>query len=261
MINVNQPIANNIRQYPTFKQDMGKLPEIKVGDIKSADFTVKKESNKDKNKLAFVSSLLSVGAILLTLSKIAKGKAKASGKKVDMFNMQLNEGNIFSLGCATVAGAAAGGIIVDDKKHIKSKIREMSHQIIGNIASPLAAIWVLNKGMDKLNIKMPKIKGKSTPVKIANFGLEILPNFISSCTGLYLGINAGNKLSNKINDNIFGKRKNVREVKVEDYCIHIDDPLTCLTLADKSGKIKGFTGKIMPFTFILSGYQVGTARD
>ena len=38
-----------------------------------------------------------------------------------------------------------------------------------------------------------------------------------------------------------------REVKVIDYCIHIDDPVTVLTVADKSGNISKFTSHLLSY--------------
>ena len=242
--------------------DNNKFNRMSFKKNDNGDTVVKKSNkNEDTKKIAITSSAFSIGAILLSLYALSKAKTKKTGKAVKMFSMHLHEGDIFALGASTVIGATAGGIIVDDNKYKKAKIREASHQIIGNIAAPLAFIWGFNKGVEKLNIKLPKIKGTSKQAKAANFALEILPNLITTCAGLYAGINVGNVISNKINDNIFGKKDKKREVKIADYCIHIDDPITVLTLADKSGKIKAFTGKVMPFVFILSGYQSGMARE
>lgn len=203
----------------------------------------------------------SIGAILLTLAAIAKRKQAKGIQNASMFNLHLQEPEIFALGTATTLGALAGGVAVDKKENRKAKYREALHQIVGNIATPLAFTYILNKGFDKIKFKMPNLKGSSKPVVAVNTALNILPNLIVTGFGLFTGIHIGNKISEKINDKIFGKNFQKREIKTADYCIHIDDPLTILTLADKSGKIRSITSKITPFTFILSGYQVGSAHS
>ena len=186
--------------------------------------------------------------------------ALSRAKKTKMFNINLKEGDVLFLGTSTVAGATLGGILADNKENRKPKIKEAIHQILGNIATPLGILYVLNKGVEKLNIKIPKIKSATKTAKAANFALEILPSFITSCAGLWAGINLGNKISNIVNTKFFDETHIKRDVKAKDYCVHVDDPLTALTLADKTGKLKAFTGKVMPFVFMLSGYEAAMAE-
>lgn len=233
---------------------------VSFGHTKNIAHEKFSEEKNDKKVLAST-IVLSVGAVLATLAGIAKFKRGKGLKDAKMFNMHLQEPEIFALGTATVVGALAGGCLFDKPKNYKSKARESSHQFVGNIVSPLVCMYALNKGLEKLNFKMPNIKGNSKLTKAANICLDILPSLTTSCVGLWTGINIGNKISEKINDKIFGKPEKKREVKAIDYCVHIDDPITVLTVADKSGNISKLTSKIMPFTFILSGYQIGVAKS
>ena len=249
----------NSQQTSIYKQQSANLGT----NFKHAKNISNKNENKEKiDKKVLASTIVtSIAMILLTLAGLAKFKKSKGIKDISMFNMHLQEPEILALGTATIFGALAGGCLADKSKNYKAKVRETSHQFIGNILSPLVLMYGLNKGLDKLNFKMPNLKSNSKLAKATNICLNILPNLTTSCVGLWAGINVGNKISEKVNDKIFGKSEKKREVKVIDYCIHIDDPVTVLTVADKSGNISKFTSKIMPFTFILSGYQIGLAKS
>lgn len=220
-------------------------------------------TNKEKvdKKVLAATIFTSIAMILGTLAGLAKLKRAKGVKDARMFNMHLQEPEILALGTATITGAFIGGSLADKPKNCKAKLRETAHQFIGNILTPLGFMYILNTGLDKLNIKMPNLKGKSKIAKAVNTAINILPSLTTSCVGLWTGINVGNKISEPINNKIFGKSEKQREVRLLDYCIHIDDPVTVVTVADKSGKITKFTSKIMPFTFILSGYQIGLAQS
>ena len=233
---------------------------VSFGHTKNVAHEKFSEEKNDKKVLAST-IVLSVGAVLATLAGIAKFKRGKGLKDAKMFNMHLQEPEILALGTATITGACIGGSLADKAKNCKAKLRETSHQFIGNILSPIVFMYCLNKGLDKLNPKLPNFKSKTKLANAANTVINILPNLATSCIGLWAGINVGNKIAEPINNKIFGKTEKQREVKVIDYCVHIDDPVTVLTVADKSGNISKLTSKIMPFTFILSGYQIGLAKS
>ena len=249
----------NSQQTSIYKQRSANLST----SFKHAKNIANPNKNKEKidKKVLAASLITSIGTILLTLAGLAKLKRGKGVKNARMFNMHLQEPEILALGTATILGALAGGCLADKPKNYKPKLREANLQFIGNTVTPLAFMYLLNKGLDKLNLKMPNLKSNSKLAKATNICLNILPNLTTSCVGLWTGINVGNKISEKVNDKIFGKPEKKRKVKVIDYCIHIDDPVTVLTVADKSGNISKFTSKIMPFTFILSGYQIGLAKS
>ena len=245
-INTNYSITNSVLKFPE-----NNTPQKQCHACVNDKFI----NNNHRKNVAIVSSVFSIGTILAALFALSKAR------NAKMFNMKLSEGDVFALGGAAVVGGTVGGCIADKRKNHKAKIREASHQIIGNIAAPLAVIYAFNKGVDKFNIKLPKINSTSKPAAVLNGAIELLPRLVTSCAGLWLGINVGNKVSNVINNKIFGASKNNRAVKAADYCIHVDDPITALTLADKSGSLRAFTGKVMPFVFLLSGYEAAMAEE
>ena len=253
------------------RQNIMKINSISQNNYNSSSFCAqnaqnsvveKQPQNTDKQdkKVLLTSIGCSLAAILLALKTISNIKKAKGAKDAKMFNVHLREMDILSLGLATVGGAYVGGVLTDKPEHKKAKTREAMHQMVANIITPMITILAFNKLGEKLNVKVPKIKSKSAFAKGANVVGELLPNLVTSCAGLWAGIQIGNKISNKIAKQVFTDDKEKREVKAIDYCVHIDDPLTIITLADKSGQIKAFTSKTMPFTFILSGIQTGTAK-
>ena len=54
--------------------------------------------------------------------------------------MEIEEIEILELAGASVAGGLAGGMILDDKKNAKAKLRESVNQMLGNVLVPVACV-------------------------------------------------------------------------------------------------------------------------
>lgn len=218
--------------------------------------TQNKNDNNGKTKLySLVGSFLGILSALALLTKIKHTQGKTLK---NMFNLHLNEADALCLGVSTVGGGFLGGSIAD-KKNTKYKLREGIHQIIGNVATPLAFIALAQKTIQKSNIKVPMIKKNGPLVNFTNSTLSILPDLFAVTTGLIIGVDVGNRIANSVNKKIFNNHSD-RKMDVKDFCIHIDDPISIVTFIDKTGKLKNITSKIFPFAHMLSGYEAGIAK-
>ena len=185
--------------------------------------------------------------------------------------LELEGWEIMGLASASVAGGLAGGLIFDDKKYRKSKLREAVSQLLGNVAVPIGCVWAASEVYDinkpeilsavpqfkntgKLAAKFPKL------VKYTNKALLGIPFAVATIVSLGTGIFLGNKVSNFINEKVFHKKVD-RKIKGTDFAPHVDDVGMAVSMMAEKSKGSSFITRIIPAFLCVPGYEVGTHRD
>ncbi len=188
-----------------------------------------------------------------------------SKKNPDAKLMEIEEKEILTLAGASALGGLAGGAAFDDKKYFKGKLRETVNQLLGNVLVPVICVSGVSHFYDKNKAKIlsyvpqaPGLSGKG--IKYFNKILKALPSAALTVLGLGVGIVAGNKLSNFINEKIYHKHVE-RKIKKTDFAPHVDDLSMAVTLmADKSAMSTAIT-RTVPAFLCVPGYQIGIHRD
>lgn len=171
---------------------------------------------------------------------------------------------ILELASASVAGGLAGGLIFDDKKYRKSKIRESVNQLLGNVMVPIACVWGISelykKNKTSIMNLVPQIKETGKTSRIFNKSLRAIPFSVATLGALCTGIFAGNRVSNFLNEKVFNKKVD-RNVKVSDFAPHVDDIGMAVSLMADKSKTASFIQRTVPFFLCVPGYETGVHRD
>lgn len=191
---------------------------------------------------------------------VFKLQNKEGTKKV----LDLEWEEILELGAASVAGGLAAGLLLDDKKHRKSKLRESVNQFIGNITVPVACVTLVSKLYKKhenaILSKVPQLKETGKFTHYVNKALKGIPFSITTIAALGTGILAGNRVSNLLNEKVFHKKVD-RKIKGTDFAPHVDDLGVALTLMGSKGKISSIIQRLVPAFLCVPGYQTGVHKD
>ena len=178
--------------------------------------------------------------------------------------VELEEKEIISMASASVAGGLLGGAIFDDKKHFKSKLRESVNQILGNVLVPVACVGGASRlyktNKEKLLSIMPQLKETGKFTKNMNKIFKVIPGSIATIVSLGIGIIAGNKVSNFLNEKLFHKKVE-RNIKGSDFAPHVDDLGMAVSLMADKSKGASFIQRIVPLFLCVPGVEVGTHRD
>lgn len=178
--------------------------------------------------------------------------------------VELEEQEILELASASVLGGLAGGLIFDDKKYHKSKFRETVSQLLGNVAVPVACVGAVSRLYKKYKpqilAKVPQIKETGKFSKNFNKVLKGIPFSIATIVSLGVGIVAGNRVSNLINEKVFHKKVD-RKIKGTDFAPHVDDLGMAVSLMAEKSKGASFITRTVPAFLCVPGYEVGTHRD
>ena len=179
-------------------------------------------------------------------------------------DIELEGKEILELATASVAGGLAGGLMFDDKKYRKSKIRESVNQLLGNVMVPIACVWGISE-LYKKNKKsimdlVPQIKETGKYSKIFNQALRAIPFSVATLGALGVGIFAGNRVSNFLNEKVFHKKVD-RGVKVSDFAPHVDDVGMAVSLMADKSKTASVIQRTVPLFLCVPGYETGTHRD
>lgn len=185
-------------------------------------------------------------------------------KSPDRKMIELEEKEILELAAASVAGGLTGGLILDDKQYRKSKMREAVNQILGNVAVPVACVGAVSRLYKKhktaiLN-KVPQIKETGKFSVNFNKALKGIPFAIATITSLGIGIVAGNKVSNLLNEKVFHKKVD-RKIKGTDFAPHVDDLGMAVSLMAEKSKGASFITRTVPAFLCVPGIETGTHRD
>ena len=172
--------------------------------------------------------------------------------------------DIIEIAAASVAGGLAGGAIFDDKKHFKSKLRESVNQILGNVLVPVACVGGASRlykaNKEKILAVMPQLNGTGKFAKNFNKIIKVIPGSVATIVSLGIGILAGNKVSNFINEKMFHKKVE-RNIKGTDFAPHVDDLGMAVSLMADKSKGASFIQRIVPLFLCVPGIEVGTHRD
>ncbi len=178
--------------------------------------------------------------------------------------IELEEKEILELASASVAGGLVGGLLFDDKKYRKSKLRETVNQLLGNVAVPIACVGAISRLYKKFKPSImsviPQIKETGKYTKGFNNALKALPFSFATIFALGAGIVAGNRVSNLLNEKVFHKKID-RKIKGTDFCPHVDDVGMAVSLMAEKSKGASFIQRIIPAFLCVPGYEVGTHRD
>lgn len=178
--------------------------------------------------------------------------------------IELEEKEILELAAASVSGGLISGLLLDDKKYQKSKLRESVNQYLGNILVPVACVGAISRVYKtykpQILSKVPQIKETGKFSKNFNKALKGIPFAFATVTSLGIGIIAGNKVSNLINEKVFG-RKVERGIKGTDFAPHVDDLGMAVSLMADKSKLSTFITRTVPAFLCVPGYEVGTHRD
>ena len=241
------------------------------------------QQKKDKylKPAVVLTSAMGVGAALAVISKKQGFSLKPSSikntpvkdwaifrlfnkKLPDKKTIELEEKEIISMAAASVAGGLTGGAIFDDKKHFKAKLRESVNQILGNVLVPVACVGAASRlykaHKEKLITVMPRLKNTGKAANNFNKVLRVLPGSLATVISLGIGIVAGNKVSNFINEKLFHKKVE-RNIKGSDFAPHVDDLGMAVSLMADKSKGASFIQRIVPLFLCVPGIETGTHRD
>lgn len=178
--------------------------------------------------------------------------------------MEIEEIEILELAGASVAGGLAGGMIFDDKKNTKAKLRESVNQMLGNVLVPVACVGGasrLYKKNEKSILKhIPQIAEKGKATITANKILKGIPSAIITVAALGVGILTGNRVSNMLNEKVF-HRKVDRKIKGSDFAPHVDDLSMAVTLMAEKSALSTTITRTVPAFLCVPGMQTGIAKE
>ena len=215
-----------------------------------------------KNKSNQIFSLLgSVAGILTATLLISRSQTQKMGKKIAWHSIKYEEKEIFAIGAGATIGGFLAGVLTDKQKNYKAKTKEGIYNFVANLTFPLLFIALFNrKIVDKMNIQMPKFKETNYIKETLNNISKGIPSAIATICGTLTGVTIGKPIANQINEKLFGEKSD-RNIKAKDFLIHCDDLFTIMALADKTGSLKTFLGKIIPALSVLLGYETGTKKS
>lgn len=191
-------------------------------------------------------------------------KYKPKGKYIEFEEPQI-------IACATgsVAGGYVGGALVDDKSNLRAKKREVLSQLLGDVIVPIACVGagarIFCRYQDKLVKMMPKINitskiARVIKPRIFNAISENIPSAIATIGSLAIGIIAGNKVSNEINEKLYNKKVE-RGIKATDFAPHVDDLCMSASMVNKESEFGAKLGRVIPLALLVPGYETGTAQE
>lgn len=185
-------------------------------------------------------------------------------KHPDSKVIELEEKEILSLAGASVAGGLAGGLLFDEKKHRKAKVKEAVNQMLGNVLVPVGCVSLVSrlykKNKEAILKIVPQFKDTGKIYRNINKALKAVPFSIATIGALAAGIITGNRVSNFINEKIFDKKVE-RKIKGSDFAPHVDDIGMAVSLmADKSAA-SSIIQRTVPAFLCVPGIEVGMHKD
>ena len=105
-----------------------------------------------------------------------------------------------------------------------------------------------------------EIDKENTFAKIVNKISENIPNAVATLGSLAVGIIAGNKVSNEINEKLYHKKVE-RGIKATDFAPHVDDLCMSIYMVNSGSEFGTKLGRIIPLALMVPGYETGTARE
>ncbi len=178
--------------------------------------------------------------------------------------MEIEEIEILQLAGASVAGGLAGGLVFDDKKNAKAKIRESVNQMLGNVLVPVACVGgasrLYKKNEASILKHIPQMVEKGKTSVVCNKLLKGLPSAVITIAALGVGILTGNRVSNMLNEKVFHKKVD-RKIKGSDFAPHVDDLSMAVTLMAEKSALSTSITRTVPAFLCVPGVQAGLAKE
>ena len=235
------------------------------------------------NKLSFKDKAIILGSSALGVGLVTAGLAKHKGFSLNPIKIaktpikdwaifkykkgtnaiDFEEPEIIAVATGSVAGGYAGGVIVDPQ-NTKAKKREVLNQILGNVLVPVGCVGlssrIFEKYSDKIIQMMPQINKETKFAKVFNQISKNLPNVAATLIALGIGIVAGNRVSNLINEKLYHKKVE-RDIKPSDFAPHVDDLCLATSLMNKEAEFGSKIARVIPLALMVPGYETGTAQE
>ena len=177
------------------------------------------------------------GTALATTACVANMMRRGNIKHVKNLEMGIKEG--VDLCVASTVGGLAAGILVDDKKHRKAKLKDSVNQLVGNTFVPFGFLALSNK------ITKPLPKLWQTLIGI---GTLIATTFL------------GHSVANKINEKIF-KEDSGYKCTFKDFAGDFDDFVFAASTVMGSKWLYKITATVCPVTYMTHGFLAGCRQQ
>ena len=177
------------------------------------------------------------GTALATTACVANMMRRGNIKHVKNLEMGIKEG--VDLCVASTVGGLAAGILVDDKKHRKAKLRDSVNQLVGNTFVPFGFLALSNK----ITKPLPKIWQT-----IIGIGTLIATTFL------------GHSVANKINEKIF-KEDSGYKCTFKDFAGDFDDFVFAASTVMGSKWLYKITATVCPVTYMTHGFLAGCRQQ
>ncbi|HCB11330.1 MAG TPA: hypothetical protein DEO94_04165 [Cyanobacteria bacterium UBA11991] len=235
------------------------------------------ELSKRKKAFVFATSALAMTPVIAYKSKKsgfslnplkiiqtpAKNWALFKYKPVDKAVDFAKAGGIIAMAASSIVGGLIGGAIVD-KENFNAKKKEALNQILGDVLTPIGCVWAgakLFKAVQpKVDKIIPQIKSDKSVAKVANKVLKGIPNAVAMLVPLVIGILAGNRVSNDINEKLYHKKVD-RHIRITDFAPHVDDLCMSISMVNEGSTTGSLMGRLIPWALVVPGFETGTARD
>ena len=177
------------------------------------------------------------GTALATTACVANMMRKGNIKHVKNLEMGIREG--VDLCVASTVGGLAAGILVDDKKHRKAKLKDSVNQLIGNTFVPFGFLAISNK----ITKPLPKIWQT-----LIGIGTLIVTTFL------------GHSIANKINEKVF-KEDSGYKCTFKDFAGDADDFVFAASTVMGSKWLYKITATVCPVTYMTHGFLAGCRQQ
>ena len=198
-----------------------------MDSITTSNYTASK-----RTKIAVVA-----GTALATTACVANMMRRGNIKHVKNLEMGIKEG--VDLCVASTVGGLAAGILVDDKKHRKAKLKDSVNQLVGNTFVPFGFLALSNK----ITKPLPKIWQT-----IIGIGTLIATTFL------------GHSVANKINEKIF-KEDSGYKCTFKDFAGDFDDFVFAASTVMGSKWLYKITATVCPVTYMTHGFLAGCRQQ
>ena len=177
------------------------------------------------------------GTALATTACVANMMRRGNIKHVKNLAMGIKEG--VDLCVASTVGGLTAGILVDDKKHRKAKIKDSVNQLVGNTFVPFGFLALSNK----ITKPLPKIWQT-----LIGIGTLIATTFL------------GHSVANKINEKIF-KEDSGYKCTLKDFAGDADDFVFAASTVMGSKWLYKITATVCPVTYMTHGFLAGCRQQ
>lgn len=253
------PIVANTPRPIAFKKSNTTPPEVKKENH---------HHKADKNVIlsTLAGTAIGIAAAVSLITMIQKGKKAKEGEIIKFLNQLLinkyEEKEVIALGGASILGGLTGGVLSDKKETHKAKLREAMLQFFGNFVVPVSMLAGVKKALE--NTPLFKEKSKEMLEKVAKetkgLPIKILAGRAAVVIGtLLIGTKIGNYIMKHVNNAVFKEEKK-RDMCLKDLSASVDDMCYSLPFIADTGFIRTTVSKVLPFIFLIPGYETGTRQ-